>query len=657
MQSPSTQPSDQHSQQAETENGATRAPASAVDAIMARLGLAKESDEPSGDTLKLARDLTDPSWKIRMQATQKLGKIGKQAPLELLLVALNDQQSSVRAAAARALGRNLRPAAAPALVKALSDEEWVVRAEAALALGQFADGAPLEPLLAATRDQDASVRAAAQRALAHLRAEQALESLNGALSDDDWSVREAATLALGSLDEETAHSALLTARLDTDPVVRQAAETLLHRPRQEHSPAQPLAADSFAQWLERIRSPQHYLASSEEQFAGTSLYSWHGQGQTPYAPESGRGAGTRQRLGTILIWSRKVAHLAEGLLAALLIVCLLVAWLVIASQTRTSSVQVGSSSNSSPAFTIYRGHDSSVEHVAWSPDGQTMASADTRGTIHIWQARTGHTLQTYAHTGSVLALTWSSIDVLLAAYAEPDQSLQVQQYSLGAYPSIELLFQQTGLRAVPSAAAWAADSQTLAFDTGDGTVRIWNIAANLHIASFQQKRAQYSELSWSPDNTQLAALSASGQLQIWDVYTEHHIISLPASQSATLALWVTRSQKNSELFFTTMNGAVMCWRYTGSGQMQKLSSFLSRSVYTTAHLNDASVSALALSPDKTQLLLATSDGLVQARDALSGNLISTYTGHSAQVNAIAWGPDGEHIATASMDTTVQIWQE
>jgi WD40 repeat protein len=286
-----------------------------------------------------------------------------------------------------------------------------------------------------------------------------------------------------------------------------------------------------------------------------------------------------------------------------------------------------------------------------------MASADTRGTIHIWQARTGHTLQIYPHTGRVLALTWSSVDVLLAAYAEPDQSLQVQQYSLGAYSSIELLFQQTGLRAVPSVATWAADNHTLAFDAGDGVVRIWNIAANLPLPSFQQKHTHYTELSWSPDNTRLAALSATGQLQIWDVYTQQHIASLPATQSATMALWAICTQKNSELFFINTNGDVMRWRYTGSGQMQKISSYLTKSADTIVRTSSARVSALALSPDRMQLLLATSDGLVQARDTLSSNLISTYTGHSAQVNAIAWGPDRQHIATASMDTTVQIWQE
>lgn len=653
MQSSSKHPFDQHDDQAE--RCVARAPASAVDAILSRLGLAKESDEPAGDTPTLAQDLTDPSWKIRMQATQKLGKIGKQAPLELLLVALNDQHSSVRAAAARALGRNLRPAAATALVKALTDNEWVVRAEAALALGQMGERAPLDPLLAATHDQDASVRAAAHRALAALHTAQALEPLKRALADDDWSVREAATLELGQQDQQIALPALLNARQDQDPLVHQAAEAVLQRLHQE-SAALPPPGDSFARWLERIRSPQHYLESSEQQFAGTAIYSWHGQGPAPLAPAATQSKQRPRTLHALFTWSRKIAHLAEGLLAAALIVCLLVAWLVIASQARTTPVQVGSSS-SSPTITVYRGHDSSVERVAWSPDGQTMASADTRGTIHIWQARTGHTLQTYPHLGRVLALTWSTIDTVLVAYAEPDQSLQVQQYTLGTYLSMELLFQQTGLPAVPSAAAWASDRQTLAFDAGDGAVRVWNIAANVQIASFQQKRTQYTQISWSPDDTQIAALSATGQLQVWNAYTGRHITTLTSTQSATMAWWVDSSQQSSELFFTNMNGAILRWWYASSGQVQKVYPFLTRPVYNIANISYASVSALALSPDKTQLLLATSDGIVQARDAQSSNLISIYTGHSAQVNDIAWGPDGQHIATASLDTTVQIWQE
>lgn len=664
MQSSDRQPLSRHDPQEHILSGAesatNRAPAPAVNAIMARLGLARECDEPGGDTTRLARDLTDPSWRVRVQTTQKLGKMGKQAPLELLLVALSDEEGSVRAAAARALGRNPRPAALAGLVKALEDMEWVVRAEAALALGQMGTLAPLEPLLAAARDSDASVRAAANRALGLVGAEHALEPLDAALQDEDWSVREAATLALGQLDGEDVLPSLLNARLDQDPTVRKAAETSLQHISSQPFPWTPPPSDTFAQWLERIRYPQAYRAASEEQppaFAGRSVYTWQGQSRT--SPAAARVKETRQqRLRALVTWSRKISHLAEGLLAAALMVCLIVAWLIIATQPRTTPVQLGSN-NASLALTTYREHDSSVKQVVWAPDGQTIASADVRGTVCLWRASTGRTLQCYPNSGSVLALTWNSADTLLAAYAEPDQALQVQEYSFDSRPARQLLFQQTNLPGIPSAAAWSTDGATLAFDTGDGLVRIRNIMLSLDITSFQEKHNRYTELAWSADSTQLAALSADGQLQIWNTLTGQHITTLENDQLASIAIWASSNQDSgsSELLFDNTDGAIMRWWYNANSQTQEIYPFLSEKSYNIANISYLSISDLALSPDGSQLLLATSDGIVQARDSLTGNIIYIYTGQSAQVNDIAWSPDGQHIATASMDTTVQIWQE
>jgi HEAT repeat protein len=661
MQPPGKQPSESSFHQVDQlgpETSPDQAPASAVHAILGRLGLARESDEIEGNESLLAQALSDPSWTVRIEATQKLGKMGKAAPLGLLLAALNDRQGGVRAAAARALRHNPRQAAISALVTALLDTEWVVRAEAALALGTMQEHAPVEPLMVAAQDIDASVRAAAISALEAGRTERVLALFESALQDEDWSVREAASRVL-SQQEKSADAPMLPTLLHFDHIYNSSPDEIDEQ-RGESEAALSLATpanDPFAQWLEQIEGLH------QRQLASEQIYSAFRGAENATRKAAGvarKNTRARMKRKHVLAlppsWSKQIVRLAEGLLASILIACLVIACLAIEFRPRSTQVlQTGN--NSAPAFFTYREHTSGVERLAWSPDGQTVASADMRGNILIWQANTGRALLPYPYTqeGKVLTLGWNSMNTLLIVYGEPDRSLQVEEITIGSSERVQMIFQLIKLPGIPSAAAWSSDHEMLAFDAGAGFIQIWNVILNINITTLQEKNAQYAELTWSPNNTQLAALSTNGQLQTWDTYTGRHLATLANSQQATLVAWISCKPANSGLFFAGPDGTIMKWWY--SHDRQKTAPFLMASTYNFANTSGLNVSALALSPDKEQLLMATSDGLVQARDAVTGNLIYLYTGHSTQVNNIEWAPDGRHIATASMDTTVQIWQE
>ena len=70
------------------------------------------------------------------------------------------------------------------------------------------------------------------------------------------------------------------------------------------------------------------------------------------------------------------------------------------------------------------------------------------------------------------------------------------------------------------------------------------------------------------------------------------------------------------------------------------------------HSNE--VTAVAWSPDGRHILTASMDGTARIWDATTGDTTLTLT-HTDTVTAVAWSPDGRHILTASMDGTARIW--
>ncbi|HLI05130.1 MAG TPA: hypothetical protein VKV40_01010 [Ktedonobacteraceae bacterium] len=171
---------------------------------------------------------------------------------------------------------------------------------------------------------------------------------------------------------------------------------------------------------------------------------------------------------------------------------------------------------------IYRGHSgllSNVFAIAWSPDGQYIASACSSAgldkTIHIWDIGTGQTVRRLATQGglfpnfSVLALAWSPDGSRLAATCDNHTILLLKPSTGERIASYHVSAQWTGHL------AWSPDGRFLATANSDRTMQVWDTSSHQLVQVFDGHTDSVRAVAWSPDGSRIASASSDTTVRIW----------------------------------------------------------------------------------------------------------------------------------------------
>lgn len=146
-----------------------------------------------------------------------------------------------------------------------------------------------------------------------------------------------------------------------------------------------------------------------------------------------------------------------------------------------------------------------------SPDGRLLAAGLGDNTIKVWQMEDGRLLHTLrGHTGGVYRVAWSPDGQLLASVSPYDKTIRVWRVQDG-----QLLHSLDEYAATIRSVAWSPDGQLLAFGSDDNTVRIWRARDGRLLRTFEGHAYSVWNVVWSPDGQLLASMSKDGKVMVW----------------------------------------------------------------------------------------------------------------------------------------------
>ena len=192
----------------------------------------------------------------------------------------------------------------------------------------------------------------------------------------------------------------------------------------------------------------------------------------------------------------------------------------LAAGSRDGSIRIVEGLPQAPRVRFFQGHErrgrdligrDGVRALAWSPNGDRLASAGWDALAKVWDPTRGTELaRMEGHTGWVLGVCWNP-DGSQIASAGSDRLVFTWDAKTG-----QRLKTMRGHNDFVDAVIWNPDGTRLATASIDNSVRVWDPQTAAEAFVLRGRPAMFHDLSWHPDGAQLAAASSDGQIWIWD---------------------------------------------------------------------------------------------------------------------------------------------
>ena len=167
-------------------------------------------------------------------------------------------------------------------------------------------------------------------------------------------------------------------------------------------------------------------------------------------------------------------------------------------------------------------HTDWVTALAFSPNGEMLASADRNGGLTIWDADNGQELFTTAgHKSAVTSLSWRSDSKLIGSSSE-DGTVKLWESAEGKQAKTWNAHNGGAL-----CVAYSREGRLVSCGR-DGSVATWN-ADGVKQKSFEFTGEMALRCAWSEDNSRVIASDFAGNIGVWDAKSGRRIGDLDSN--------------------------------------------------------------------------------------------------------------------------------
>lgn len=283
---------------------------------------------------------------------------------------------------------------------------------------------------------------------------------------------------------------------------------------------------------------------------------------------------------------------------------------------------------------VVHAHAGAVTSAAFHPNGSAIYSAGEDGLVKFWRLPfVGPRLLT-GHGDSIagVVVTADGSQVITAC---ADRSVRVFNFASG-----QVVRTLSGPATPMTSLATTAQGSLIAGGTADSRLFVWNAADGSVLSQVIGHAGPVNSVAFHPQNTQLLSGGGDGYLKRWSMPPLPGQ-SIPHPESA-LAMAVSTDGKR--IVTGSADKIVRSWNLMGT-QMER--QFPGHS---------AAVTAVALSPNGQLLASGSGDATIRFWNQTNGQPTEVLGGHTGTVTALAFHPNSQQLLSASEDGKVVVWQ-